>query len=732
MEGIDDLLNVQATMRTASIRQSPLDSVAIQLWRQLHMTLVSGAIVAGDRLHATGRTHSDECPFDGCRHTTEHLLWDCTAFDLIRRPFILNIGKLLGAATMHGPTLAEFIQHVYSSKTFRNTGIAPADPMAAEYAKKRCGTYVLRPPVEATMLITEGTAGDRVLRNGRWYVLVYTDGSVPFPGHPWLAHGGWGLFVNATSSANDYGSLEGGPFSSYRAELRGLVEAISRAAAPICVVLDNEAVCNGARDLIDRLDRSLDRMPPESSELPNSDSMWADVAWLIANAPRGFFRVMWVPSHLLEEGREERLEEYLSQGGELELLRGNSAADRLTNLGASLDAPSTSLKLRDAIACKLAREVQMMQVTIWAAFRGCIPSDQEVKATELAKLEGEEIFDPDFNKYGGLNDPFVQEFIAQNDSGDDCHVEYDGDDGIDLDGNEWETCAPTMQGSNVAEPSAPSSGPPLLDGEEDVSVSTQVTQLKRDILLRAPHFPYRDAHADTTSWRCQLKLGSTLTDILLQATLGRVVLEMPGGCKTSVRCQLSWIEPLLWALQQFRWKEPTQQNQPHASKRSRTCSWLELACAVSVITRRAVGPHNCSVITRRAVGPHNCSFLVLAAVVKKCWQAMARYLVFKNGHGDEYAANSVCVILKSAGASVTCGIANQPGLSRRFICDDHPGLSMAIAVLLKLAAAQKDRLMAKIPAYSAFKSSWQPSGLCSTIEQVRQLASTNGVEQKTL
>ena len=61
------------------------------------------------------------------------------------------------------------------------------------------------------------------------------------------------------SGANDYGYLESAPFSSYRAELRGLLKALSRALLPTCVVLDNASVCDEARALMDRIDSSLER-----------------------------------------------------------------------------------------------------------------------------------------------------------------------------------------------------------------------------------------------------------------------------------------------------------------------------------------------------------------------------------------------------------------------------------------------------------------------------------------
>ena len=82
---------------------------------------------------------------------------------------------------------------MYKSKAVRCAGIVLADDLA----KERTDHYVLRPPVEATMLVQNMPGAERVLRNGRWYQLVFSDGSIRLQGRPWLAHGGWGLYVGA-------------------------------------------------------------------------------------------------------------------------------------------------------------------------------------------------------------------------------------------------------------------------------------------------------------------------------------------------------------------------------------------------------------------------------------------------------------------------------------------------------------------------------------------------------
>ena len=110
-------------------------------------------MVAGDRLKAMKSADSDICPLDDCRHTTEHLLWECSAYDFLRRPLLLDISKLIGAATAQGLAVSTYIQEVLGSTTFRCTGIVPANPAAADFAAKQANAVVLRPPLDPSMLI---------------------------------------------------------------------------------------------------------------------------------------------------------------------------------------------------------------------------------------------------------------------------------------------------------------------------------------------------------------------------------------------------------------------------------------------------------------------------------------------------------------------------------------------------------------------------------------------------
>ena len=64
MKGFPDFINVGATLAASSPAKKPTHSIPAALWRQLHLAVVSGAVVAGDRMHAMKHVESDDCALD--------------------------------------------------------------------------------------------------------------------------------------------------------------------------------------------------------------------------------------------------------------------------------------------------------------------------------------------------------------------------------------------------------------------------------------------------------------------------------------------------------------------------------------------------------------------------------------------------------------------------------------------------------------------------------------------
>ena len=86
MSGFGQYVNLAASMIGMKPPKSKFNVIPARLWKQLHLTVVTGATVAGDRMAAMGHVHSDECPLCASRHTTDHLFWHCKAYDAVRRP----------------------------------------------------------------------------------------------------------------------------------------------------------------------------------------------------------------------------------------------------------------------------------------------------------------------------------------------------------------------------------------------------------------------------------------------------------------------------------------------------------------------------------------------------------------------------------------------------------------------------------------------------------------------
>ena len=109
--------------------------------------------------------------------------------------FTAEIDKIIGMAVNQGASVQQYISDVLDDTTFRHLGIVPGDPLAPDFAKKQCTQFVLKPPVEAGLLIHEQSFALSKIWAGKTYWVVFTDGSVKMQRHSWLAHGGWGIYA---------------------------------------------------------------------------------------------------------------------------------------------------------------------------------------------------------------------------------------------------------------------------------------------------------------------------------------------------------------------------------------------------------------------------------------------------------------------------------------------------------------------------------------------------------
>ena len=534
-------------------------------------------------------------------------------------------------------------------------------------------------------------------------MLVFTDGSVKMQGHQWLTHGGWGIFVAQGALANDYGPLEKGPFSSYRAELRGLMEAVSRAATPVCIVIDNEAVCEGARRIIDDLNALQGEGRNNYTISGQMDPMWGDIVKVMKRAPKEFYRVLWQPSHLEDEGNEQRLADFLEAGGDINLVRGNAGADKLAEAGAALQAPPLSVLQKDRMVLLLAKKVQTMQVLIWAAFKGYIPADYEFEMLKLAQVVDDLPSEED--PWLEADDPGLQMFLEQCDTEGavDLYEDFDtGGFGAEYDfGGFFDEMAAAFPDDD-AEPEVE------LCKAVDPSIIAKASRIRASIMKTAPFFPYCLDYVDPEVHRITFAPQHSLIGLLNEVRLNKVSWKLANNATTDCKAQLLWLEPFAWALQQLRWTKEPGPSDTSIMARSLTCSWMELGIIVFVLSRGQAMPNSVT-------------FAACAAITRNLWVAASKYLRLKQDNGNIRLFKCSIKELPRAGATVTCGIKSPQGLSRRPIMDDFPSLSFITATCLKLASESGDKLDTKIPLLTFSGPRWQASGLLNTVVQVRAM-----------
>ena len=82
--------------------------------------------------------------------------------------------------------------------------------------------------------------------------------------------------------------------TSYRAELRALLEAVRRAVDPICIICDNKSVADVAAKLFANPTAPLPKAQGDCEDL------WYLVRQICVSRPEDHYRCIWIPSHCLE------------------------------------------------------------------------------------------------------------------------------------------------------------------------------------------------------------------------------------------------------------------------------------------------------------------------------------------------------------------------------------------------------------------------------------------------
>ena len=243
MVGLKKQVNVIATRSLLNAKESPIHGMTAKHYRQLVASLIAGTHRANDRLKAAGLCGSDMCDIDGARRTSEHVVWECGRWAALRAPYLTKINDILWVAEAKvGKDTAKYLKELLQTPSFRHTGIVNADYETVQWASKQ-NTRSTCPLDICQECLRWDDQAQTIRVNNVLMMLVFTDGSANAINTDMLAYAGWGFYIHEGSTQNTGGALDGKPTTSYRAEVRAVLEVIWRVRHPTCIITDCKTVC---------------------------------------------------------------------------------------------------------------------------------------------------------------------------------------------------------------------------------------------------------------------------------------------------------------------------------------------------------------------------------------------------------------------------------------------------------------------------------------------------------
>ena len=165
------------------------------------------------------------------------------------------------------------------------------------------------------------------------------------------------------------------------------------------------------------------------------------------------------------------------------------------------------------------------------------------------------------------------------------------------------------------------------------------------------------------------------------------------GKGKKVRLRREWFHPVAWTLDQLKWTKRHNHTDTLKERRDTTCSYLELACLIDVLTGGAVGPVGADYMTK-------------VAIIKACVRQLLKGAKVVKEGATVPVANFI-LEETSVIAVAPMGFSSLPGIFRRPCMSDYPGLHTAVGTLLCHAANSPDKLAARMPRYVWFKAQWR-------------------------
>jgi ribonuclease HI len=142
---------------------------------------------------------------------------------------------------------------------------------------------------------------EMLINDGRKLMIVFTDGSANAINTDNLAYGGWGFFLHRGSNQNKGGALVGKPTTSYRAEVRAVLEVIWRTKEPTCIVTDCKSVNQILNDTLEEKSQGKNMKWPADD---GCNDYWETIAEILRNITAEMI-VKWMPSHLDEPNKNK-------------------------------------------------------------------------------------------------------------------------------------------------------------------------------------------------------------------------------------------------------------------------------------------------------------------------------------------------------------------------------------------------------------------------------------------
>ena len=179
----------------------------------------------------------------------------------------------------------------------------------------------------------------------------------------------WAIFFSTDCKINYASKLQWSVQSNYRAELRAIVEAFRRATIPLWVKSDCKGIVETIQEIINGKHHDADG--------PEAD-LYSIIEALIRHMPDRYYKITWVPSHLLEQTNSKKRNKHINAVGDIKDLQGNEGADILANGCARCsEAPAMRVQMRGA-KHSLTRITHNLLVHVLAEFRGYTLTEKEI------------------------------------------------------------------------------------------------------------------------------------------------------------------------------------------------------------------------------------------------------------------------------------------------------------------------------------------------------------------